>query len=282
MTINFTKMQGAGNDFVLIDGFKNNLEEIVPKIAKLCDRKFGIGADGLIVALPSEVADIKMFYYNSDGSQGEMCGNGIRCFSKFVYEKNIMKKKNMKIETLAGIQSATLEVDENDEVQKIEIEIGNIKYHPEDIKVLVDGENAFDKKLTVDDKEIQFSSVFLGVPHTVVFIDKEDEFDVDKIGAKIEVHPIFPNKTNVNFVLPLSDDTIKIYSWERGAGRTLACGTGSSSSALLAHKLRGMNDKIKVITEGGDLEITVLCDTKIKLKGGAGISFEGKVDLERY
>lgn len=278
----FTKMQGAGNDFILVDGFKNNLDLIIPKIKGLCDRRFGIGADGLIVALPSEIADIKMFYYNSDGSQGEMCGNGIRCFAKFIYEKNLIKAKEISIETLAGIQHATIEIDENDKVNKIEIEIGNIKYHPSEIVVDTCGENAFNKELTVDNKKITFSSILLGVPHTVIFMDKEDEYDINDIGSKIEVHPIFPNKTNVNFVFPVSDDTIKIFTWERGAGRTLACGTGSSSSALLAHKLRGLKNKIKVITEGGDLEITVLCDNKIKLKGGAGISFEGEVDLEKY
>lgn len=277
----FTKMHGAGNDFLLVDGFKYNLDEIVPKIKKLCDRRFGVGGDGLIIALPSTECDVKMFYYNSDGSQGEMCGNGIRCFSKFVYEKGIVKKDTLKIETLAGVQTAILEVNEDDIVEKIEIEIGNIKYEPKDIVVNVEGDNAFNKKLTVDGKEITFSSVFLGVPHTVIFIDKEDEYDVNEIGSKIEVHPIFPKKTNVNFVLPLSKNEIKIFTWERGAGRTLACGTGSSSSALLCHKLKGMSDVIKVNAEGGQLEVQVLED-RVKLRGTAEITFEGIVDLERY
>lgn len=277
----FTKMHGAGNDFLLVDGFKYNLDEIVPKIKKLCDRRFGVGGDGLIIALPSTECDVKMFYYNSDGSQGEMCGNGIRCFSKFVYEKGIIKKDTLKIETLAGVQTAVLEVNENGIVEKIEIEIGNIKYEPKDIVVNVEGDNAFNKKLTVDGKEITFSSVFLGVPHTVIFIDKEDEYDVNEIGSKIEVHPIFPKKTNVNFVLPLSKNEIKIFTWERGAGRTLACGTGSSSSALLCHKLKEMSDVIKVNAEGGQLEVQVLED-RVKLRGTAEITFEGIVDLERY
>ena len=220
----FTKMQGAGNDFLLIDGFKNNLCEIVPKIKSLCDRRFGVGGDGVIIALPSENSDVKMYYYNSDGSQGEMCGNGIRCFAKFVYEKGIVKKDILKIETLAGIQTAVLKINDKDIVEKIEIEIGNIKYAPEDIVVNVKGENAFNKKINIDGKEIEFSSVFLGVPHTVIFIDEENQYDVNEIGRKIEIHPVFPKKTNVDFVLPISDDEIKIFTWERGAGRTLACG----------------------------------------------------------
>ena len=277
----FTKMQGAGNDFLLIDGFKYNYEEIVPKIKNLCDRRFGVGGDGVMMALPSETCDVKMYYYNSDGSQGEMCGNGIRCFVKFVYEKGIVKKNFMKIETLAGIQTASLEINAKDEVEKIEIEIGNIKYNPAEIPVLTEGENAFNKTLEIDGEEIVFSTIFLGVPHTVVFIEKENQYNINEIGSKMEVHPVFPRKTNVNFVLPVSNDEIKIFTWERGAGRTLACGTGSSSAALLCHKLKGMKDRIKVITEGGELEVKILSD-RVKLIGGAQITFEGTVDLEKY
>ena len=281
MELIFTKMQGAGNDFLLIDGFKYDINEIVPKIKNLCHRRFGVGGDGVMFALPSESCDVKMYYYNSDGSQGEMCGNGIRCFAKFVYEKGIVKKDFLNIETLAGVQKATLEINEKDEVEKVEIEIGNIKYAPCEIPVLVEGENAFNKKLEIDGKEINFSTIFLGVPHTVVFMEKEGEYDVNEIGSKMEVHPMFPRKTNVNFVVPLSENELKIFTWERGAGRTLACGTGSSTSALLAHKLKGMSDKIKVITEGGILEIQVLED-RVKLKGGAEVSFEGKLNLTKY
>lgn len=277
----FTKMQGAGNDFLLIDGFKYNLEKIVPKIKNLCDRRFGVGGDGVMVALPSDDCDVKMFYYNSDGSQGEMCGNGIRCFVKFVYEKGIARKEFLRIETLAGIQTAVLQVNDKGIVEKIAIEIGNIKYAPKDIIVLTEGENAFNKKIEIDGKEIIFSSVFLGVPHTVVFINKEGQYDVNEIGSKMEVHQMFPKKTNVNFVLPISRDEIKIFTWERGAGRTLACGTGSSSSVLLGHKLGLLNDKVKVIAEGGTLEVEVLED-RVKLIGGAEITFEGTVDLSKY
>ena len=276
----FTKMQGAGNDFLLIDGFKYNLDEIVPKIKSLCDRRFGVGGDGIMVALPSTECDVKMYYYNSDGSQGEMCGNGIRCFAKFVYEKNIVKKDILKIETLAGVQTAVLNINDKGIVEKIEIEIGNIKYSPKDIVVNVEGENAFNKKLTIDGKEITFSSIFLGVPHTVIFIEHEGQYDVNDIGSKIEVNPIFPKKTNVNFVLPLSNNEIKIFTWERGAGRTLACGTGSSSAALLCHKLKRMDSTIKVYTEGGELEVQVL-DDRVKLRGSAEITFEGTVDLKK-
>lgn len=274
----FTKMQGAGNDFLLFDGYKYKLEDIVPNIKKMCDRRFGVGGDGIMVALPSDVADIKMYYYNSDGSQGEMCGNGIRCFSKFIYEKGLVSKTEIEIETLAGIQHAILHKNENNKIEKVEIEIGNIKYLPEEVPALVEGNNVFRKELSVDGKKIEFSSVFLGVPHTVIFIKSEEEYDINKIGAMIECHKTFPKKTNVNFVLVERDNKIKIFTWERGAGRTLACGTGSCSSALLGNKLGYLKDEVEVITEGGTLYIKVL-ENSVKLIGGAEITFEGEIAL---
>ena len=187
----------------------------------------------------------------------------------------------MKIETLAGVQTASLEINEKDEVEKIEIEIGNIKYNPAEIPVLVEGENAFNKKFEIDGQEIIFSTVFLGVPHTVVFIEKEGQYDVNDIGSKMEVHPMFLKKTNVNFVLPVSDDEIKIFTWERGAGRALLAEQGQVRRLFYSHKLKGLKNKIKVITEGGELEVKILSD-RVKLIGGAQITFEGTVNLEKY
>lgn len=271
----FTKMQGAGNDFLLFDGFKYKLEEIVPKIKKMCDRRFGVGGDGIMVALPSEISDIKMYYYNSDGSQGEMCGNGIRCFSKFVYEKGIIPKKDkFTVETLAGVQNVSLET-EDGKVKKIEVEIVNPKFNPEEIPVLVEGDNAFNKEIEIDGKKIEFSTIYLGVPHTVIVMKKEDEFDINDIGSKIEVHPMFPKKTNVNFIYVENNKRLKIYTWERGAGRTLACGTGSCSAGLVANKLGLVDKEVAVITEGGDLKVTVL-EKSVLLQGGAEITFEGE------
>lgn len=270
----FTKMQGAGNDFLLFDGYKYKLEDIVPKIKKMCDRRFGVGGDGIMVALPSENSDIKMYYYNSDGSQGEMCGNGIRCFSKFVYEKGIIEKKDkFTVETLAGIQNINLET-ENGHVKKVEVEIVNPRFKPSEVPVLFEGEDVFNQEIEVDGKIIKFSSIYLGVPHTVIVMDSEDEFDINDIGSKIEKHPIFPKKTNVNFIYVENNKRLKIYTWERGAGRTLACGTGSCSAGLVANKLGLVDKEVEVIAEGGDLKVTVLKDS-VLLQGGAEITFEG-------
>lgn len=276
----FTKMQGAGNDFLLIDGFKYNLEEIIPKIKNLCDRKFGVGGDGIMVALPSETCDIKMFYYNSDGSQGEMCGNGLRCFVKFVYEKGIVQKENLKIETLAGVQYADLTVKDG-KVEAIEIEIGNPIFTPKEIPVNIEGENVFNKEIEIFGEKIKFSTIFLGVPHTVIFMENENQYDINKIGREIEVHPLFPKKTNVNFIFVKDRKTIKIFTWERGAGRTLACGTGSCSAGLISYRLGYTEKEAKIITEGGDLYIKIL-ENGVKLRGGAEITFEGEVDLKKY
>jgi len=271
----FTKMQGAGNDFLLFDGYKYKLEDIVPKIKKMCDRRFGVGGDGIMVALPSENSDIKMYYYNSDGSQGEMCGNGIRCFSKFVYEKGIIEKKDkFTVETLAGIQNINLET-ENGHVKKVEVEIVNPRFKPSEVPVLLEGEDVFNQEIEVDGKIIKFSSVYLGVPHTVIVMDSEDEFDINDIGSKIEKHPLFPKKTNVNFIYVENNKRLKIYTWERGAGRTLACGTGSCSAGLVANKLGLVDKEVEVIAEGGDLKVTVL-ENSVLLQGGAEITFEGE------
>lgn len=276
----FTKMQGAGNDFLLIDGFKNDLNEIVPKIKNLCDRKYGVGGDGIMVALPSETCDVKMFYYNSDGSQSEMCGNGLRCFSKFIFEKGIVNKENLKIETLAGVQLADLTT-EDGKVKQVEIEIGNPIFSPKEIPVDMDGEDVFNRELEVFGEKVKFSTIFLSVPHTVIFMNSENQYDINKFGREIEKHKLFPKKTNVNFIFVEDRKTIKIFTWERGAGRTLACGTGSCSAGLVSYKLGYTEKEAKIITEGGDLYIKVL-ENGVRLRGGAEITFEGEVDLAKY
>ncbi|WP_300328210.1 diaminopimelate epimerase [Fusobacterium sp.] len=276
----FTKMQGAGNDFLLIDGFKNDLNEIVPRIKNLCDRKYGVGGDGIMVALPSETCDVKMFYYNSDGSQSEMCGNGLRCFSKFVFEKGIVNKENLKIETLAGVQLADLTT-EDGKVKQVEIEIGNPIFSPKEIPVDIEGEDVFNRELEVFGEKVKFSTIFLGVPHTVIFMNSENQYDINKFGREIEKHKLFPKKTNVNFIFVEDRKTIKIFTWERGAGRTLACGTGSCSAGLVSYKLGYTDKEAKIITEGGDLYIKVL-ENGVRLRGGAEITFEGEVDLAKY
>ena len=265
----FAKMVAAGNDFVLFNGFIYPIENYGQLAKKVCDRHFSVGADGMMVCEKSEIADIKMVYYNSDGSRGEMCGNGIRCFSKFVYDNKLVKNKTFTVETLAGIKTIWLETDEKNEVKSVKVNMGYPIFEPNKIPVDINKEKVVLESINVDGKEIEFSSVLVGVPHTVIFVDDINDIDVNEFGSKIEVHPMFPKKTNVNFIEVVDRKNINIYTWERGAGRTLGCGTGSCASVVMGNMLGKLDDSVNVKTEGGSLEVQLKENYEIFMKGGA-------------
>lgn len=270
----FTKMEAAGNDFVLFNGFKYRLEDLAGLAKKACDRHFSVGGDGIMVARESEIADIRMIYYNSDGSQGEMCGNGIRCFSKYVYDKDLVKTEKFTVETLAGVKTIGLEVDVNNQVEYITVDMGEAILDPSLIPLVSDQDQVLEESLSLGQDEIVFSAALVGVPHVVIFQDKIDQLQVNKLGRQIENHPLFPKKTNVNFVKILARDKIEIYTWERGAGRTLGCGTGASASVFIGHKLGKLDEKVQVLAEGGEMEIHIQ-DKAITMKGGANTICHG-------
>lgn len=265
----FTKMIGAGNDFVIYNGLEYNIDNYGELALKSCDRHFSVGADGLMVCKKSEIADIKMIYYNSDGSRGEMCGNGIRCFSKYVYENNLVSSKEFTIETLAGIKTIVLDTDENKNVNSVKVNMGYPTFKAKSIPVNMKKEEVILEKMIIDGKEIVFSSVLVGVPHTVIFIDDINSIDINDLGQKIEVHSLFPKKTNVNFIEILDKNHINIYTWERGAGRTLGCGTGSCASVVIGYKLGKLDNIVEVKTEGGELQVELEGNYEIYMKGGA-------------
>lgn len=265
----FTKMVAAGNDFVLFNGFNYSIENYGELAKKACDRHFSVGGDGIMVCEKSEAADIQMIYYNSDGSRGEMCGNGIRCFSKFVYDNKLVKDKIFTVETLAGIKTIWLETDEKDKVKSVKVNMGYPIFEPKKIPVNIDKEKVVLENLEVDGKEIEFSSVLVGVPHTVIFVDDINDININELGRKIEVHPMFPKKTNVNFIEVIDRKNINIYTWERGAGRTLGCGTGSCASVVIGNMLGKLDDSVNVKTEGGSLEVQLKENYEIFMKGGA-------------
>lgn len=265
----FTKMEAAGNDFIIFDGFEYNIKDCENLALRVCDRHFGVGADGLLVCQESKLADIKMLYYNSDGSQGEMCGNGIRCFSKYVYEKGLVKSSTFTVETLAGIKTVQLETDEHKRVKTVKVNMGKAVFDTKYITVKLEKEKAIEEKLDIDGEEIVFSSVLVGVPHTVIFVEDIKDVDINGLGGKIENHHLFPKKTNVNFVEITSRKDINIYTWERGAGRTLGCGTGSCASVVIGKLLGRLDKKVHVRTEGGELEVSVDEEYEIFMKGGA-------------
>lgn len=266
----FTKMQAAGNDFILVNGLKEQKDNWNEFAKKVCDRHFGIGADGLMFCSESKIADIRMHYYNSDGSRGEMCGNGIRCFSKFVYDNKIVDKKHFLVETDAGIKTINLEIDENGEAIYLTVDMEKVNFRADSITNITDSETVLNRKVVVDGREIILSSVLMGVPHTVVFVDDYSNYDVNDLGRKIEMLDIFKNKTNVNFVKKIDKKIFEIKTWERGAGRTLGCGTGCCASASVAKKLGIVSEsKILMKAEGGDVQVEIKEDYSIIMAGKA-------------
>jgi diaminopimelate epimerase len=275
----FTKMHGLGNDFVFIDLIDSGVSKETPKdlpdlARKMCDRHFGVGADGLILILPSKKADFRMRIFNPDGSEPEMCGNAIRCFAKYVYEKGITSKKEISIETLGGIKVVTLKL-EGDKVEMVTVDMGIPALSKEDIPVIWDDDKVIDGRLNVNGTTFNITCVSMGNPHTVIFVENIEEIEIEKVGPIIETHPIFPKKTNVEFIQVLSENEIRMKVWERGAGVTLACGTGACASTVASILNKKTGRSIWVHLDGGDLFIEWKEDGHIYMSGPATEVFEG-------
>jgi diaminopimelate epimerase len=227
----FTKMEGLGNDYVYMDATNQEIDNISDLAQFVSDRHFGIGSDGLILICKSDIADFKMRMFNSDGSESEMCGNGIRCVGKYVYDKGLTNKEIVTIETLAGIKTLKLNVEQG-KVKTVRVDMGIPILSPKDIPVISDEKPVKNLKITVETKEFNFTCVSMGNPHAITEVENVSDFDVEKYGKIIEVNPMFPNKTNVEFVQILDRSKIKMRVWERGTGETLACGTGACATAV--------------------------------------------------
>ncbi len=273
----FSKLHGIGNDFVVIDGIKEKLPEDKGIMAqKLCDRHFGIGADGILLVLPSKKADIKMEIINSDGSEAEMCGNGIRCFAKYVYEAGYVKNIEFTVETLAGIMTPLL-VLEDGKIKGITVDMGVPSLAREDIPMLGEKEKAVNEPLVVLDKTFNVTALLMGVPHCVIFTDDVDKVDIGKYGPELEKHPIFPRKTNVHFVQVINEGELKMRVWERGAGITLACGTGACASLVASVLNEKTAKKALVRLPGGTLEIEWAENGRVYMTGPAREVFCGEL-----
>lgn len=249
----FTKMQGAGNDYVYINGFQESLPDDLNRLAiSISDRHFGVGGDGMILILPSTKADARMRMFNSDGSESEMCGNGIRCVAKYVYDHGICKRPNLKIETGAGVLSLDL-LCHNDRVQQVTVDMGEPILESARIPTLLDGSPVVDRTLEIDGTKLQVTCVSMGNPHCVCFVPKATDELVLGIGPKIEKDHRFPKRTNVEFVEIISPTEVRQRTWERGSGETLACGTGASA-VCVAGVLTGRTER-KILNHltGGDL-----------------------------
>lgn len=282
ITIEFTKMHGLGNDFILLDAIKSpeilklNDQQIAQLSKRLCQRRYSVGADQVLILCPSERADYRMRIFNADGSEVQMCGNGIRCIAKYIWAHGYSKNNPLKIETLAGI------ILPEKHGRMVRVDMGTPEFSPERIPVRVEPLPAdmIDYPLTVGGREFTVSCVSMGNPHCVVLVDRTDTFPVSHYGPLIENHEIFPERTNVEFVEVVSKKSIKMRVWERGAGETLACGTGASAAAVItAHK--GLtNKKVTVHLLGGDLEIEWAEDNRVYMTGPAEEVFEGRLDVK--
>lgn len=272
--LQFSKMQGAGNDFVVLSGMDQKIDDLSQLAKKMCDRHFGVGADGMMVVLPSDTADIQMVYYNSDGSRGEMCGNGIRCFSRFVYEKEIIYKEKFLVETLSGIKVIQLKTREG-KVESISVDMGSWSSIPSQVPVRTNKNSFLKETIKVKEMDLEISAILMGVPHGVIFVDKIDSKNTIELGAIIEKMDIFPKGINVNFVQVINENNILVDTWERGAGKTLACGTGACASVVIANLLGFCKENVKVEVAGGELKIALCEDKRVQMEGKADFICDG-------
>ncbi|MBD8930662.1 MAG: diaminopimelate epimerase [Ruminococcus sp.] len=271
----FTKMQGLGNDYVYVNCFKEKIENPSEMAVKVSDRHFGIGSDGLILIKPSEVADFEMEMYNADGSRGEMCGNGIRCVAKYVYDYGLTDKTSISVETLGGIKYLDLTV-KHGKVTLVKVDMGTPILKPELIPIVAKGETVIDEPIMVGGKEYHMTGVSMGNPHDVVFMDDIKNLEIEKIGPLFENHERFPNRINTEFVNVIDRHTAQMRVWERGSGETLACGTGACAVAV-ACILNGLTENtVTVKLLGGDLQIEWDREKNtVYMTGPAEVSFDG-------
>jgi diaminopimelate epimerase len=274
----FWKMHGLGNDYVVIDNRDRRIgdDEAAELALKLCKRRFSIGADGVLFVSNSTSADTKMRIFNSDGSEAEMCGNGIRCFAKYCYENNIARKGELVIETLAGNKRTWLTV-EGGVVQSVMVDMGMPVL--ERSKIPMVGQGTFiNEELQVDGEAYKATCLSVGNPHCVIFVDSVDDFPVERVGPKIESHQLFPKRTNVEFAQVLGENEVKLRVWERGCGETLACGTGACATVVAGNLLEKLGGKVLVHLLGGDL--TVEYADLLLMTGAAEKVFEGTLFKE--
>ena len=275
----FTKMHGLGNDYVYVNCFEEKIDN-PPAVARfVSDRHFGIGSDGLIMINPSKTADFEMEMYNADGSRGEMCGNGIRCVAKYVYDYGLTDKTQISVETLGGIKYLDLTV-EDGKVSQVKVDMGKPELEADLIPIISEREQVIDEPIEVDGKEYHMTGVSMGNPHAVIYVDDVKGLDLEKIGPKFENHERFPKRINTEFVHCIDRQTVEMRVWERGSGETLACGTGACAVAVSSILNNLTDTRVTVKLLGGDLQIEWDREKdRVFMTGPAAISFEGEINL---
>lgn len=282
MKINFTKMHGCGNDYIYVNCFEKELPEPEKISAKMSPRHFSVGSDGLILVCRSDVADAKMRMFNLDGSEGKMCGNGIRCVGKFVHDYGLCDKTTLDIETLSGIKHLALHLGDDGKVKTVTVDMGKADITAKNVPVAAKTETVVNAPVTIGSKEYKITCVSMGNPHAVTFVGDVNGIEIEKIGPLFEFDPMFPERVNTEFAEIVDKNTIKMRVWERGSGETYACGTGACATAVAAI-LGGYCDydeKITVKLIGGDLDIVVSRDMSVTMTGGAEKVYEGVYEYE--
>ena len=275
----FTKMHGLGNDYVYVNCFEEKIDN-PPAVARfVSDRHFGIGSDGLILINPSKTADFEMEMYNADGSRGEMCGNGIRCVAKYVYDYGLTDKTQISVETLGGIKYLDLTV-EDGKVSLVKVDMGKPKLEADLIPIISEREQVIDEPIEVDGKEYHMTGVSMGNPHAVIYVDDVKGLDLEKIGPKFENHERFPKRINTEFVHCIDRQTVEMRVWERGSGETLACGTGACAVAVSSILNNLTDTQVTVKLLGGDLQIEWDREKdRVFMTGPATVVFDGVIDI---
>lgn len=275
----FTKMHGCGNDYVYVNCFEEKIENPSETARLVSDRHFGIGSDGLILICPSDKADFRMAMYNLDGSEGKMCGNGVRCIAKYVYDHHLTDKTQISLETLGGIKYLDLNIKDG-KVETVTVDMGAPILTPSEIPVNIPKEQAVDEPVEIDGKEWRITCVSMGNPHAVVFVDDTASLKLEQIGPLFEKHPLFPEQVNTEFVHVIDRHTVDMRVWERGSGETLACGTGSCATAMACILTGQTDNEVLVHLVGGNLLIQYDAEKNtVFMTGPATEVFSGEIEL---
>ncbi|NLK99435.1 MAG: diaminopimelate epimerase [Clostridiales bacterium] len=273
----FTKMQGCGNDYVYINDIEGKIKNPSELAIKISNRNFGVGSDGLILIKASDKADFFMDMYNSDGSRGKMCGNGIRCVGKYVYDYGLTESERLEIETLSGIKTLDLTI-ENGKVSLVKVDMGTPVFTPKEIPVISDKDTLLNEPIIVDEKEYKITCMSFGNPHAVVFVENVEDLPLTTIGPLFENHTMFPDRVNTEFVQVINRGHISMRVWERGSGETLACGTGACAAAVACILSNLTDDELRVTLLGGDLYISYDKSTNLVYMTGPAVTvFDGEV-----
>ncbi len=280
-TVSFTKMHGIGNDYIYIDCFKEQVDDPAALAVKMSPRRTSVGSDGVILICPSDVADAKMRMFNLDGSEGKMCGNGIRCVGKYLYDSGLARKDVITVETLSGVKTLNVTA-ENGRAVTLTVDMGEPILEPKSIPIRLDMPRVIDHPVQIDGTACRITAVSMGNPHAVVFCSEVQSLDLEKIGPRFEWDPLFPEQVNTEFIRVIDDRTLEMRVWERGSGETFACGTGACAAVVAAvlngHCRRG--DEVTVHLKCGDLYITYAEDSHVYMRGAAEKVYEGVYEYE--